>query len=126
MAPTHCNGFSAFIAARNRAPADMELILARRGRRRGGSADLGRRFLAEQGPDAVALLVQFLQGRVHSGAAEFAQLYALDDLVPAAFAGYRLAVDHAFRNPVAPVRGDAHADPVAGDRKSTRLNSSHM
>src|SRR5258706_151273 len=94
----------------------MGLILARRGRRRVGSACRAGLFLAEQGPDAVALLVQLLQGRVHSVAAEFAHRYALDDLVPAAFASHRIAVDHAFRNGVAPVRRDAHADPVAGAR----------
>src|ERR1700693_6658988 len=73
-------------------------------------------ILAEKLRDSLALLVQFLQGRVHSGAAEFAHLYALDDLVPATLASHRIAVDHALRNAVAPVGRDAHADPVAGAR----------
>src|SRR5207247_3436944 len=63
--------------------------------------------------DAVALFVELLQGGVHSFAAEFRNLDALDDRIPAVFAGYRVAVDHAFRDAVAALGSDAHRHPVA-------------
>src|SRR6267378_327881 len=63
--------------------------------------------------DAVALFVELPQSRVHSLAAEFRNLDALDDRAPAVFAGRRVAVDHAFRDAVAAVGGDAHRHPVA-------------
>src|SRR5262245_55574373 len=66
--------------------------------------------------DAVALLVQFLQRRLHAGAAEIGEGYALYDLVPAVAADARIAIEHAFRYAVAAVGRDAHADPVAVGR----------
>src|SRR3979490_2939825 len=63
--------------------------------------------------NAIALFVELLQSRVHSFAAEFRNLDALDDRVLAVFAGHRIAVDHAFRDAVATVGGDAHRHPVA-------------
>src|SRR6266496_6190501 len=71
-------------------------------------------YSAQQMPDAVALLVQLLQARVHARAAEIADREALDDPVPAVLAGYGIAVYHAFRNAIAPVGRNTHADPVAG------------
>src|SRR6266540_7563550 len=73
-------------------------------------------YSAQQMPDAVALLVQLLQARVHARAAEIADREALDDPVPAVLAGYGIAVYHAFRNAIAPVGRNTHADPVARAR----------
>src|SRR5256886_3454521 len=63
--------------------------------------------------DVVALFGDLLQGGVHSFAAEFRNLDALDDRIPAVFAGHRVAVDHALRDAVAALGSDAHRHPVA-------------
>src|SRR5438067_13832836 len=75
-----------------------------------------RRSFAEQLPHAVALLVEFLQRRVHALPAELADLEALDQLVAAAAAGHRVTVDHAFGDAVAALGRHAHRHPVAVTR----------
>src|SRR2546421_2675460 len=105
MVPMTWSGRSALTASRNLAPALMGAE-----KKRGLSLISS---LAEEVFHPVALLVEFLERGIHALAAEFADLDALDRLVAAAAAGHRIAVDHAFRNAVAAVRGHAHRDPVA-------------
>src|ERR1700733_12907976 len=53
---------------------------------------------------------------LHFPAAEIADAQTLDDAVLAVLAGYGIRVDHSFRDPVAAVGGDPHADPIVGRR----------
>src|SRR5581483_6378750 len=89
-----CSGFSCASASLNFCPA---VLMA----------------LSEELLDAVALLVQLLQRRIHALAREVAHLESLDDLVLAALASHRVAVEHAFGDAVAAVGRDAHRHPVA-------------
>lgn len=58
-------------------------------------------------------LRQFLVGRVHPAAAEFAHREALHDLVVAVAAGDLVTVDHASGDAIASIGRYAHAHPVA-------------
>src|SRR3712207_7145617 len=64
-------------------------------------------------------------GGVHPAAGEVVDLEPLDDLPAPAARRDRVGVDQPLRDAVGAVGDDRHRDPVALDRKSTRLNSSH-
>src|SRR5438105_7028662 len=105
MVPMTWSGRSAFTASRNLAPALMGAE-----KKRGLSLIS---LLAEEVFHPVALLVEFLERRVHALAAELADLDAFHHLVAATAAGHRIAVDHTFRDAIAAVRSNPHRHPVA-------------
>src|SRR5277367_3949669 len=74
------------------------------------------RLASDQVFYAVALFQQFAQRRLHFFAAEIIDGESLNDAVFAAFAGYRIRIDHPLRYSITAVRGNRHAYPVAGRR----------
>src|SRR5689334_6047877 len=97
MHPTTCKGFSRAIASRKREPAEavMRLAPSREGSPFTQQMLHGRPFVQ-----------QLLVSDVHFFSIRFTDFQPGHDLITAVTTSDRRAIHHAFRDPVASIRGD--------------------
>src|ERR1700720_3746629 len=77
---------------------------------------MGPPLFLDQIFETVALFQQFAVSRLHLFAAEVVDVQPLNDAVVAVLAGNRIGINDPLGYPIAAVRRNTHAHPIAGGR----------